>query len=660
MTFNYQVSISDPTNAGGNADAVLQADMQAALGVYAQYLGGTGTLKVQINVDATAEGREDGGPTATYAVGRTSGGVSIYQSDALKTLITGVHAASSDITIDIDPGYMKLLDLDSALAPGDSVPYNLYNPAQVFLHELTHGFGMFGWYSQTGTSPGFTESVFDTLIVKNADGTASFVGANAEAAYGGPVPITTSSTAGENYYHFSNTLSDFNQLPTTVTNPLSLDLMNGVVFFFDYNYGVSKLDLAVLKDLGYTVTGTIMAPVVAHATPTEYVPAGVTYQTMPLVAGTFTDPNAQALTYSATLAGGGALPSWLSFVPSAATLIASPPSTGEGVVAVTITATNRDGLGTSETFDVAYGGTSANIAIYEPAGATNIKVIDSAATVSSDLDALEKLAAAKSLQSIMLTDSGVPTLSVTAMQLTSDQAAINDISGAFTLTVTASPGGSAIAGVQGEATIVAFSGTASQYGVTPAGDGTSFTISGNGTTDHVSGVQALAFSDHTDFVASQTPAIAGGVSSAEVANLYSAVFARTPDTLGLAYYENIAATNSGVGILTFAQWFLASPEYTGNSAHNYAQNAIGDGQFIADTYNNLLHRAPEDGAVAFYLNVINPMLAGLTPGTAAYAKADLVAHATVIAYFSQSPEFLGDVTITAQNPASAQHWLQLV
>jgi hypothetical protein len=54
------------------------------------------------------------------------------------------------------------------------------------------------------------------------------------------------------------------------------------------------------------------------------------------------------------------------------------------------------------------------------------------------------------------------------------------------------------------------------------------------------------------------------------------------------------------------------------------------------------------------------MLAGLTAGTAAYAAAEATAHALVLAYFSQSPEFLNDVQITAQHPADATHWLILI
>ncbi len=82
---------------------------------------------------------------------------------------------------------------------------------------------------------------------------------------------------------------------------------------------------------------------------------------------------------------------------------------------------------------------------------------------------------------------------------------------------------------------------------------------------------------------------------------------------------------------------------------------------MADTYTNLLHRAPAAGDVAWYqANVINPGLAGVTPGTSAYATAELQAHAAVLADFSQSGEFKTDVQVTAQSPSSAQHWLILI
>jgi hypothetical protein len=185
----------------------------------------------------------------------------LFEPSSEYELATGQHVAgtTSDITISIDPGYLKYLDLAPNLTYNSQVPSNQYNPIVEFLHELEHGFGMTGWYSQSGQLPGNYESNFDTFIQKTASGAAYFIGPNAEAAYGGPVPLTTSSTAGENYYHFGNTLSDINKTPATVQDPLTLDLMNGIVFFFDYQYQISPLDLAVLKDLGYNVTEDLIS-----------------------------------------------------------------------------------------------------------------------------------------------------------------------------------------------------------------------------------------------------------------------------------------------------------------------------------------------------------------------------------------------------------------
>ncbi|MGY4628274.1 hypothetical protein [Bradyrhizobium sp. USDA 4486] len=262
MSWNYSVQLSDPSNAGGSADPILIYDIEQALGVWSQYILGTGTLVVALNVAATQEGREAGGPTSSAYTGTTAQGLSVYESSALYELTTGHHVSgtTSDITITIDPGYFKYLDLASGLTYGSQVPSNEYNPIVVFLHELMHGFGMSGWYNQSGALPGNYESTFDTFLSKTASGQVYFTGANAEAAYGGPVPITSNSTAGENYYHFGNQQSDLNATPSTVQDPLTLDLMNGIVFYYDYQYAISALDLGVLKDIGYNIR---TAPIVA-------------------------------------------------------------------------------------------------------------------------------------------------------------------------------------------------------------------------------------------------------------------------------------------------------------------------------------------------------------------------------------------------------------
>ena len=283
-------------------------------------------------------------------------------------------------------------------------------------------------------------------------------------------------------------------------------------------------------------------------------------------------------------------------------------------------------------------------------------VVDSAQNVLASLDALASLSAKGGLAAITLTDPGIPTLSISAAQLSSDAAAVDDISGYYTLTVAAGSTDVTVAGPSGHAATVRFTGTASQYNVVAASGG--LNVTNGAVVDHLSNVIALQFSDVTEIVAAAPGT--GAVTTGNITELYGAVLGRLPDVAGLAYYQGELAANPTMPLSIFAQWFLASPEYVNNSEHNYAQTTAGDTQFVTDLYTNLLHRAPASGDAGWYeANVIAPFLAGVTPGTAAYTSALALAHATVVTDFSASAEFLTDVQITAQTPASAQHWLLL-
>lgn len=68
-------------------------------------------------------------------------------------------------------------------------------------------------------------------------------------------------------------------------------------------------------------------------------------------AGTFADPDAlDALTYKATLAGGGALPEWLHFNAATRTFSGTPHKSDIGGLSLRITATDKGGLSVSEVF----------------------------------------------------------------------------------------------------------------------------------------------------------------------------------------------------------------------------------------------------------------------------------------------------------------------
>lgn len=215
--------------------------------------------------------------------------------------------------------------------------------------------------------------------------------------------------------------------------------------------------------------------------------------------------------------------------------------------------------------------------------------------------------------------------------------------------------------ITGNADTVVYANPGSDYSFTPTGDGVSFTLTAGSLAQRLTNITALQFSDYTDIVASTTPPTIGGlVSSAMITELYGAVFGRVPDLAGLAFYESWAQSHPNTSFLQYAQWFLASPEYTGNSAHLYAASAAGDTQFIKDCYQNLLHRAPDAAGLQFYQNYANSLEAGLTTGSAALATEQGLVHANILQFFSQSPEFLTDVSVTAQHPTDATHWLILI
>jgi hypothetical protein len=74
-------------------------------------------------------------------------------------------------------------------------------------------------------------------------------------------------------------------------------------------------------------------------------------------------------------------------------------------------------------------------------------LIDSAANVAANLDGLETLAAPNDIVSITLTDSGTPTLMITAAQPANDTLALEQVITPFTITATGTIGAAAAASI---------------------------------------------------------------------------------------------------------------------------------------------------------------------------------------------------------------------
>ncbi|WP_237613242.1 putative Ig domain-containing protein [Pectobacterium carotovorum] len=106
---------------------------------------------------------------------------------------------------------------------------------------------------------------------------------------------------------------------------------------------------SVSTTFGLTVTNVNDAPVVSGTIPAQNIAQGGSLN-ITIPAGTFTDPDGDTLTLSATLADGTALPSWLSFNPATGTFSGTPANGDVGNLTIKVTATDGSNASVSTTF----------------------------------------------------------------------------------------------------------------------------------------------------------------------------------------------------------------------------------------------------------------------------------------------------------------------
>ncbi|MCW2475287.1 putative Ig domain-containing protein [Candidatus Symbiopectobacterium sp. NZEC151] len=169
------------------------------------------------------------------------------------------------------------------------------------------------------------------------------------------VPAGTYSDPDGDTLTLSATLADGTALPSW----LSFNPATGTFSGTPANGDVGSLTIkvtatdgsnaSVSTTFGLTVTNVNDAPVVSNTIPAQSIAQGGSLSvTVP--AGTFTDPDGDTLTLSATLADGTALPSWLSFNPATGTFSGTPANGDVGSLTIKVTATDGSNASVSTTF----------------------------------------------------------------------------------------------------------------------------------------------------------------------------------------------------------------------------------------------------------------------------------------------------------------------
>lgn len=166
-----------------------------------------------------------------------------------------------------------------------------------------------------------------------------------------------------------------------------------------------------------------------------------------------------------------------------------------------------------------------------------------------------------------------------------------------------------------------FSGPRANYTIVRTGSG--FTVTDNVGSEGVqSFVNAIRLKFADTWVAMDIDGVAG-----QVYRLYQAAFDRQPDLPGFGY-QIAAIETSGLNTTQLAQNFLNSPEFDGK------YGGMTDTQFVTQLYQNILHRAPDAGGLAFYVD-------GLAANTFSRAR--------VLLGFSAAPENQALVLPAIQN-----------
>ena len=154
--------------------------------------------------------------------------------------------------------------------------------------------------------------------------------------------------------------------------------------------------------------------------------------------------------------------------------------------------------------------------------------------------------------------------------------------------LTGAAGNDALDGGLGTDTAV-YSAARSSYTVTTTTTGA--TVTGADGTDTLVGIERLEFTNETLALD-----IAGAAGQAY--RLYKAAFDRVPDNAGLKYW--IAAMDVGTSLTDVATSFINSPEFQKMYGTNPAT-----GQFVAQLYTNVLHRAYDQEGYDWWTNLID-------------------------------------------------------
>lgn len=217
---------------------------------------------VTVTFDVTGESSSMSGTLASAGSDLIGSDPGFLQTVVQNKILTGEDANGLDADGTITWNFGRVWDYGSVVAD------NRYDFQSTAMHELLHTLGFLSYTERPGANTGLSWTDFDSYLVTSggtsvigADyrwktaydanllgggGGLYFGGPNAVAVYGGPVPLFAPSP-----WDSGSSVSHLNDRTFTGSNQ---KLMNAIVELGIGVRVISPVEVAILKDLGYTLT----------------------------------------------------------------------------------------------------------------------------------------------------------------------------------------------------------------------------------------------------------------------------------------------------------------------------------------------------------------------------------------------------------------------
>ncbi len=272
----------------------------------------------------------------------------------LTYLLTGNTPVSSVLlTITADDGVLQNSDTATInITAVNDAPVNTVPGAQVTTEDTALVFS-------ASNSNQIQVNDFD-VAAGNLEITLSVTNGTLTLAGTTGLSFTTGDGTADSSMVFRGTMANINAALATLTfNPTANFAGSSVLTITTSDLGNtgSGGTLTDTDTVNITVNGSNDAPTIANAITNQNATEDAAFN-FQFAANTFADTDGDTLTYSAQLAGGGALPSWLNFNAATRTFSGTPANGDVGTISIDVIASDGNGGTVNDTFNIVIANTN--------------------------------------------------------------------------------------------------------------------------------------------------------------------------------------------------------------------------------------------------------------------------------------------------------------